>query len=385
MAIRYDRIDAPDWMTEPFTQTPEGFLKGVASVTNIGVFRYIKADSSVMYELRHPDDVFNEESLNSLKMKPVTNDHPPVVITAENIKDYQVGNTGNYVAGGDNIHLTADLVIQDKNAVMDVMGGKRELSCGYNCDVIEESGTWLGVDYTHRQKNIRYNHVALVDRARAGEAARIRLDSEDAIMDIDTTASAVDTKNKEETQVANLRTIQIDSVDYEADENVIKALKAAEAKVDSLGADVKKAQEKATSVEAEKDALQAKLDSAEKKVKELEEAKVDEAQINELVNARVALLNSAKEAGVEVKADMSEMDVQKAVINKVYPDTKLDDKSEAYIMARFDCAMEDLPKEKDADASVRQANADTAPVEKQDSADDARKAMIDRLVKQGRE
>ena len=385
MAIRYDRIDAPDWMTEPFTQTPEGFLKGVASVTNIGVFRYIKADGSVMYELRHPDDVFDEESLNSLKMKPVTNDHPPVVITAENVKDYQVGNTGNYVAGWDNIHLTADLVIQDKNAVMDVMGGKRELSCGYNCEVIEESGTWLGVDYTHRQKNIRYNHVALVDRARAGESARIRLDSEDAIMDIDTTASAVDTKNKEEAQVANLRTIQIDSVDYEADENVIKALKAAEAKVDSLGADVKKAQEKATSVEAEKDALQAKLDSAEKKVKELEEAKVDEAQINELVNARVALLNSAKEAGVEVKADMSEMDVRKAVINKVYPDTKLDDKSEAYIMARFDCAMEDLPKEKDADASVRQANADTAPVEKQDSADDARKAMIDRLVKQGRE
>ena len=74
--IRYDRIDAPTWMTDPFEQTPEGFLRGRACVTNIGVFPYRLEDGSIEYELRHPEDVFDSESMASLKLKPVTNNHP---------------------------------------------------------------------------------------------------------------------------------------------------------------------------------------------------------------------------------------------------------------------------------------------------------------------
>src|SRR5574344_1521553 len=120
--------------------------------------------------------------MDSLRMKPVTNDHPKEVVTADNVKLFQVGNLGDNPFNGDNIHLTIDMVIQDSGAIGDILKGKRELSCGYTADIVDEKGVWLGMPYTKRQKNIRYNHVAVVDSARAGEAARIKLDSGEGVL-----------------------------------------------------------------------------------------------------------------------------------------------------------------------------------------------------------
>lgn len=385
MAVnRFDRIDAPDWMTSPFTQTPEGFLVGRACVTNIGIFPYRFADGSIEYELRHPDDVFDVESMASLKMKPVTNDHPPVLLTSDNIKEYQVGNIGDDPFNGDNIHLTVSMIIQDKDTVKDVLNGKREISCGYTADLVDEQGTWLGVPYTKRQKNIRFNHVAVCDKARAGEAARVRLDSGDAIMMKETTASAVSKIDSKEDKMANMRTIQLDKVDYEADEIVIDALKAAEARALSLQESVTKADTAKSVVEAERDSMKARLDEAEKKISELEKAHLDESEIAARVEARANLIENAKLAKAEYTSDMSDMDIRKAVIVAVWPETKLDDKSEAYIMARFDCAMEDLPKAAVADATVRVAGAPVASVVNVDSAERKRVAMIARMTERNK-
>ena len=299
---RYDRVDAPEWMTQTFTQTPEGFLKGRACVTNIGVFPYKFADGHIEYELRHPEDVFEQESMDSLRMKVLTNNHPSVMVTAENIKDYQVGNLGNNPAGWDNIHLTIDMVIQDKATIDEILRGKRELSCGYTADLADESGVWLGMPYTKRQKNIRYNHVAVVDSARAGEAARIKLDSADAILCEDATvAVAKDNKpNKGEEMAENMKTVKIDSVDYQAEAQVIVALNQAQTKLDAAEKDLKATVDAKSAVEAERDSFKERLDSAEAKVKELEAVKLDESVINERVNAKIALMEVAKKAEIEV-------------------------------------------------------------------------------------
>ena len=383
--LRYDRIDAPTWMTTPFVKTPEGFLRGRACVTNIGIFPYRFADGRIEYELRHPDDVFAQASMDSLKNIPLTNDHPSVMVTDENVTDYRVGSLGDDPLNGDNMYLSIGMTVEQENAIKDILGGKQELSCGYSVDVIDETGTWLGMPYTKRQKNIVYNHCSVVQNGRAGETARIRLDSGDAIM-IQETAPLGDSniENNKEGGMSKMRTIQIDSVDYEADDNVIKALKDAETRVDSLIEDSKKLVGEKDAIEAERDSMKAKLDASEKKITELEAVMVDEAEINKKVEARVALIASAKSAGVEVIADTSDADVRKAVIMAVYPDTKLDDKSDAYIMARFDCAMEDLPKQEKADASVREANAPVGSVEKKDTALEARNRMIERLSNQGK-
>jgi uncharacterized protein len=382
---RYDRVDAPEWMTQTFTQTPEGFIKGRACVTNIGVFPYKFADGHIEYELRHPDDVFEQESMDSLRMKVLTNNHPSVMVTAENIKDYQVGNLGNNPAGWDNIHLTIDMIIQDKATIDEILRGKRELSCGYTADLVDESGVWLGMPYTKRQKNIRYNHVAVVDSARAGEAARIKLDSADAILCEDATvAVAKDNKpNKGEEMAENMKTVKIDSVDYQAEAQVIVALNQTQTKLDSAEKDLKATVDAKSAVEAERDSFKERLDAAEILVADMKKAKLDEGAINARVAEKIALMDAAKKAEVEVKMDMADIDIKKAIVLKVFETAKLDGRDDVYVNARFDCAVEELTRreQEKADAAARVAGG--APAVKTDgaenSAEEARKRYLTRL------
>ena len=78
--------------------TDEGYIKANAVVTRTGVFLYKNPDGTVRNELRHPDDVLKNDSLNSMKMIPVTNGHPQErLITAENAKRLAIGYTGETI------------------------------------------------------------------------------------------------------------------------------------------------------------------------------------------------------------------------------------------------------------------------------------------------
>lgn len=387
--IRYDRVDAPTWMIESFTQTSEGFLKGRACVTNIGVFPYRLADGSIEYELRHPEDVFEQASMDSLRMKPVTNEHPKEAVTADNIKLFQVGNLGDNPFNGDNIHLTIDMIVQDAGTIEDILRGKRELSCGYTADIIDESGVWLGMPYTKRQKNIRYNHVAVVDNARAGEAARIKLDSGEGVLVtvFEKAALAVDNKSKQEDRMAdNMKTIQLDAVDYQAEQAVIDAYKSEKTRADSFAGELEVTKSKISTLEAERDSAKEKLDAVEVKIAELEKNHLDEAEISKRVTARLDLVLLAKEAGVEVADSASDLEIKKAIVVAKSPKLNLDGKDETYISVRLDCIREDMvtAKEKLADSSVMSANTTTTTVEKNDSAEAAYDRMIAKLDAQGR-
>lgn len=385
---RFDTLSAPEWMISKFATTEEGFLKGVASVTNIGVFPYLKADGSWEWELRHPDDVFAKESLDSLKMKPITNDHPDELVTPENIAKYQVGNIGNDIRAWDGIHVAVDMVIQKKDAIDAIVLGKRGFSCGYTCDLVDESGTYLGVPYTKRQTNIRYNHLSLVNEGRAGEDARIKLDTTDALrMDTadprlhkqDATNDVAENKTLEET-MDNLKTISIDSVDYQADEAVLNVLKDTKSTLSAKENELASVKADKATLEAARDSLKEKLDGVQKELEALKATQLDETAINAKVLARIALLDSAREAEVEVQNDASEMDIKKAVIGKVFAKVALDGKEDVYIHAMYDCAIAELTQKKadDANAGNREVGgSQTAPVTV-NKADEAYKRQIAR-------
>lgn len=385
---RFDTLSAPEWMISKFDTTEEGFLKGVASVTNIGVFPYLKADGSWEWELRHPDDVFAKESLDSLKMKPITNDHPDELVTPENIAKYQVGNIGNDIRAWDGIHVAVDMVIQKKDAIDAIVLGKRGFSCGYTCDLVDESGTYLGVPYTKRQTNIRYNHLSLVNEGRAGEDARIKLDTTDALrMDTadprlhkqDATNYVAENKTLEET-MDNLKTISIDSVDYQADEAVLNVLKDTKSTLSAKENELASVKADKATLEATRDSLKEKLDGVQKELEALKATQLDETAINAKVLARIALLDSAREAEVEVQNDASEMDIKKAVIGKVFAKVALDGKEDVYIHAMYDCAIAELTQKKadDANAGNREVGgSQTAPVTV-NKADEAYKRQIAR-------
>lgn len=163
-------------------RTPQGFLKVPGFATRTGVFTYMDGDGKVRRELRHPDDVFDPVSLATLRNAVVTLDHPPELVTPENFKTYSKGYTTDRVEVNRDL-VETDLIIAADDAIAAVeKEGIRELSCGYVSDLDEEPGVYNGTPYDFKQTNIKYNHVALVKRGRAGPEARLRLDSADAVM-----------------------------------------------------------------------------------------------------------------------------------------------------------------------------------------------------------
>ena len=122
---------------------------------------------------RPPEEVFSTAAPASFEGKPVTNDHPPVLIGPDDVKTYEMGHAQN-VRRGDGEweeYTLADLHIHDRELIDAVQSGKREISCGYECEYVPNG------DGTYTQRNIRGNHVAVVERGRAGKRAAI-LDSD---------------------------------------------------------------------------------------------------------------------------------------------------------------------------------------------------------------
>ena len=382
---RFDTFDIKDLTTKAVVRE-DGSITARSIITSIGVFPYKMKDGHMEYELREPSVVFDEGFIESTKNIPIYVKHqtnPDGTLIKDRVKmdELAVGHTGDSPVG-DNIFLATDVNIVKKDGIDAVNSGIRSFSVGYECDLVKESGVWCGMAYTRKQTNLRANHLALVPIARAGDAAVLRMDSEDAILCEDATvAVAKDNKpNKGEEMAENMKTVKIDSVDYQAEAQVIVALNQAQTKLDAAEKDLKATVEAKSAIEAERDSFKERLDAAELKAKELEAKRLDEGVINERVNAKIALMDVAKKAEVEVKADMADMDIKKAVIAKVYPTAKLDGKDDAYVNARFDCAIDEMnAKELErADAAARVAGG--APAVKTDGADNSADAAYKRMI-----
>lgn len=163
-------------------ETGEGFLicKNVP-IARTGSQNYLGRElgltdgnaDKIIAVIRSPDEVFSEAALASFEGKPVTNDHPPTLIGPDDVKTYEMGHAQNIRRGVGEWadYMIADLHIHDRDLIDAIQNGKREISCGYECDYVKNT------DGTYSQKNIRGNHVAVVDRGRAGKRAAI-LDSD---------------------------------------------------------------------------------------------------------------------------------------------------------------------------------------------------------------
>jgi hypothetical protein len=154
----------------------DGTLRGHAVVARSGILVYNEGGKTIR-ELVRPETLSKNDSMESLKLRPITNDHPSAkLITPQNVKSYQVGMTGETV-NCDGQTLYSSVVINEQGAVSAVSAGKRELSCGYTCDLVDGAGVWMGQRYDREQVNRKYNHVAICDLGRAGAIASLHLDA----------------------------------------------------------------------------------------------------------------------------------------------------------------------------------------------------------------
>ena len=161
-------------------ETVEGFLicRNVP-IARTGEMEYLECElkpdgssSKMVTVCRSPDEVFSEAALSSFEGKPVTDEHPPELLTPDNCIQYARGHAQNIRKGTGEWegHVIADLHIQDDELIRAVQGGKREISCGYECSYTENE------DGTYSQHDIRGNNIAVVTRGRAGKHVAI-LDS----------------------------------------------------------------------------------------------------------------------------------------------------------------------------------------------------------------
>ena len=174
---RSDAVQVRQDGVDPLT----GFWRGEATIARVGVYQYSDASGKTWMEYVPPETLADEAWLDSMSLAPVTLEHPPELLNAENVKRYSVGTTGSDVEFEDGCN-EADLVVQDAAAVGAVQKGMREVSCGYLCAVEWTAGEWLdafGVahPYDAVQRQRIGNHLALTQRGRQGETVSLRGDS----------------------------------------------------------------------------------------------------------------------------------------------------------------------------------------------------------------
>lgn len=156
--------------------TEEGYLVDHPIVTTCGIFEYKNDDGSTRRELRLPEYVFDEKSLESYKGKPIIITHDAGEVDKENVRREQIGTImSKGYRDGDNVRC--EIIIHDTNTLKNC--GLKELSLGYSLDTDDTPGIYEGEKYDCIQKNIEINHLALVAEARAGETARLNIDGKD--------------------------------------------------------------------------------------------------------------------------------------------------------------------------------------------------------------
>lgn len=307
------------------TKTDEGFVRDAPIIGRTGILEYRNVDGSIRREYRPPEEAFNADSLASIRGKPITLGHHGWVSSANYREAKPVGTV---ISDGrqDGNNIRADVVIYSLDT------DDRELSCGYQTELEETSGvTPEGEHYDAIQRNIVYNHLAIVPRGRAGNA-RLNMDGEQIF----------------ETEVDQMsEKLKMDNgIEYDVPAEVKVAFDAMTAKAEEQ--------------KKEFDAMTAKFDSATAEIEKLkadaEKAEADfKAKFDEMVKTTIELRTIASKHGIEKADEMSNDEIKKAVVAKVHPNLNLDGKSAEYIEVAFDLAKDTEVQHEDAMAEQRKA------------------------------
>ena len=312
-----------------------GYVKLPITATRVGILVYRDTEGKEWREFRPASEVFHADSMQSLSGVPVTNDHPSELLTAENTKEHQVGFTSNEVIRKD-VFLETHGTITDKKAIEDLFSGKVQASAGYRCDVEETPGIWQGQRYDAIQRNIRYNHVAIVRAGRAGPDVRMHLDDAnhtEKVLRLDSLIEEIDNDNNG----GLMKVIVLDGMEYQVSPEAHSAITA---KIRKDAEEKSELKAKLDAESSEKTKQLARADSLTDEVTNLKksEPKMDEAMITARVQKRVALERFAS-SRLDSKTDLTTLTDREIIVNLIKLDNaafKDEDKDDVYLTARFD-------------------------------------------------
>ena len=279
-------------------RTNDGYL--VASVkaarTGIQEYRGSEVDPDNLHGMRDKasvrvyrseQEVFHKDSLASFAHRPVTIEHPPEQVTADNWSKYSVGQTdGEIVRDGQFVRVP--MVVMDADAIKIVEAGKRQISQGYSCDIKWGDGvTPDGLKYDAEQVNIRGNHTAIVGLARGGPELKIG--------------------------DAKMKTVLVDGHNVELGD-------AAAIAVAGLQAKLADAETKLTAANTQVGTLTAQVSTKDGEIVALNAKLADSvmtpAKLDAAVTSRLKTIDTAKKVFPAVVTDgKTEAEIRKAVVN----------------------------------------------------------------------
>lgn len=344
-------------------RTQDGYLVADARVARTGIQLYTGKevdpenknglrDKAVVRVYRPEEEVFAKDAMNSYAHRPVTDDHPSEQVTADNWKQFSVGQTGGDVVR-DGEFVRVPLVLMDAAVIAKVEGGKRELSMGYDTQLKFQDGvTPGGEQYDAIQTNLRMNHLAVVSAARGGSHLKIGDDG----------------KGK---RSMTTRTLMVDGLSVELADKDAQIVQRAIDGLNKQIADLQSAagEHKATLVQKDEEIGTLKAD-----LKKAQDAALKPEDVDRLVADRASLVETVKAIDSKIEIKGSDADLRRAAVRSKLGDEMVKDASDAEISGMFKAIAKDV---KTVDPFARAVSDGIKPPADVNATAAAHKAMVD--------
>ncbi|MFK4794657.1 DUF2213 domain-containing protein [Sphingobium sp. ZW T5_29] len=314
-------LDAP-------RRTSDGYMAVRAKAARTGTYQYLGSeidpqnqhglrDAGMVNVLRDDAAVFDNKSAHSFIGKPVTDNHPSVAVNAANWRDHARGVVMGAMRDGE--YLAFDLLLTDGDTINAVDAGKRELSNGYAADL--QFGDFTGpggVKCVAKQVSITGNHVAIVDKGRAGPSCAIT-DSV-AVCDANPAAVAAFTPPSEKPAMK----IKIGDADVDLSDGAAVALA-----VGTLNANLADAQGKVGALTAELATATTNLQAKDGEIvalnAKLADAVVTPEKLQQLADARADVIGKAKVLAPSIVTDgKTDAEIRKEAVTAKLGDSAKD-------------------------------------------------------------
>ena len=294
---------------------------------------------------RPETEVFADRALASFAHRPVTNDHPPHMVTAATWRNDAVGMTSDTITR-DGEFVRVPFVLMDADTIAEVADGKRELSAGYTASIDWTPGVAPdGEAYDAVMTNISGNHLAIVARGRAGTSCRIG--------DAWTT-----TPQQKEPAMADMNravivdglTINTNDQGAQAIEKLTRDLATARSTLEAKDGELAglrtsqsgALQAKDGQIAALENAHRTALEAKDGEIAALNAAQPDARAMDGLIAARAAVIDGAKRilGATFDAAGKTVEDIRRAAVMKRLGDSARE-KSDEYVAAAFDTMLAD--------------------------------------------
>lgn len=354
MITRYDTATVAGMTTDPIT----GFIHARnVPIARTGVFKYVKPDGSIHKEAKLPEDILSDSTVESANNKPVTDNHPEnangqrILVNRDNSTALMKGFTASnaHVDRTDGT-VRVDMTITNPDLIKKISGGKRQLSIGFQTQVVPQSGVYKNTEYDSVQKDITINHVAVVDVAREGPDISLDRsvvgDSAEMIGELDDFSKEKGQKPQMDFEKVRIgdQTIKVATDDADKLIKFDSDNQANQKRIDELNAQIKKLTDERDSLksgnkqaENDKSEAQAKADSLEKELQGYRD-KVEGDGLDKLVDQRMGLIDDVK----SIVGDSfdphgkSEKEMKIEAIKSVDGDSaEIDGKDDVYVNAYF--------------------------------------------------